>query len=328
MKKKKCIVTGGCGFIGSHLVDYLIKKECKVIVIDNLITGKLKNLNTKAKFINADLSRYKDWYKYFKNVDYVFHLAGLAELVSSVKNYEKYYDFNVGSTFNIFRAAKKYNCKKIIYTASSTCYGKPKSFPTKENNTINTLHPYAVTKYLGEDILIRFGKIFNIPVVSARLFNVYGPRVRGTKGYGAVFTVFLAQKNKNKPFTIVGDGKQKRDFTYVSDIVEALYLLAQNKKIKSEIFNIGSGKTISINKLVSLLNGKKTFIPKRPGEPDITFADISKIKNKIGWKPKIDIKQGVKIMLSNLNDYKDQPLWNKSSIKKATSEWFKFLRNK
>ena len=328
MIKKKCIVTGGCGFIGSHLVDYLIKKNFQVCVIDNLSTGKLKNLNPKAKFIRANLGNYKNWHKNFKNVDYVFHLAGLAELVSSIKNYDKYFNSNVASTFNIFRAAKTYNCKKIIYTASSTCYGKPQSFPTKESSKINTLHPYAVTKYLGEDILLRFGKIFNIPVVSARLFNVYGPRVRGTKGYGAVFTVFLAQKLKNKPFTIVGDGKQKRDFTYVSDIVEALYLLAKNIKIKHHIFNIGSGKTVSINKLVSLLNGKKIFIPKRPGEPDITFANISKIKKTLEWKPKVNIEKGSKIMLSKLNDYKDQPLWNKLKIKKATSEWFKFLKNK
>jgi len=326
--KKKCLVTGGCGFIGSHLVDYLVNNNFDVVVIDNLSSGNLKNLNSKAKFINADLGVYKKWPKYFKNVDYVFHLAGLAELVSSIKNYDKYYHSNVAATFNIFKASKNYNCKKIIYTASSTCYGKPKNFPTKENEKINTLHPYAVTKYLGEDILVRFGNIFKIPVVSTRLFNVYGPRVRGTRGYGAVFTVFLSQKYHNKPFTIVGSGNQKRDFTYVKDVVSALYKLAINKKILSGIYNIGSGKTVSINNIAKYLGGKKINIPKRPGEPDVTFADINKIKKKLKWYPKYNIKEGVKIMLSNIHDYKNQPLWDKKKIRKVTSDWFKFLKKK
>lgn len=324
--KKKCIVTGGCGFIGSHLVDLLVEKKFQVIVIDNLSTGTLKNLNPKAKLIRADLSNYKIWPKYFKKAKFVFHLAGLAELVSSIKDYDKYYKSNIEATFNIFKASKEFKCKKIIYTASSTCYGKPKNFPTSENDNIETLHPYAVTKYIGEDILLKFGKIFNVPIISARLFNVYGPRVRGTKGYGAVFTVFLTQKLYNKPFTIVGNGKQKRDFTFVGDIVEALFLLANKKTIKNEIVNIGSGNTISINKLANLIGGKKIFIPKRPGEPDITFGNINKINKILGWKPKIDIKEGVKIMLKHLFDYKDQPLWNKKKIEFATKDWFKFLK--
>lgn len=321
----KCIVTGGCGFIGSHLVDHLISKNFKVIVLDNLSTGRMKNLNKRAEFHKVDLSRYGHWKKYFKDVKYVFHLAGLAELVSSIKNYDKYYYSNIAASFNVFQASKENNCKKIIYTASSTCYGKPKKYPTPENEKINTLHPYAVTKFLGEEVLTRFGKIFNIPVVSARLFNVYGPRVRGTKGYGAVFTVFLSQKYHNKPFTVVGSGKQKRDFTYIEDIVTALFKLATNRKVLNGIYNIGSGKSVSVNKIVEYLGGKKISIPKRPGEPDMTFANISKIKKKINWSPKYGIKDGIKIMLANIEDYKKQPLWDKKKIKVVTSDRFKFL---
>jgi len=328
MKKNICIVTGGCGFIGSHLVDLLITKGFEVRVLDNLSTGKLSNLNKKAKFFKVELSEYGDWKKYFKGAKYIFHLAGLAELVSSIKNYDEYYKSNVAATFNVFQASKDNKCKKIIYSASSTCYGKPKKFPTTENEIISTLHPYAITKYLAEELLIRFGRVFNIPVVSARLFNVYGPRVRGTKGYGAVFTVFLTQKIYKKAFTVVGDGKQTRDFTFVRDIVEALFLLATNKKIINNIYNIGSGKSISINNIVKLLGGKKVSIPKRPGEPDCTFADITKVKKHLKWKPRFDISSGVKIMLNHINDYKKQPLWNKNKIKIATADWFKFLKNK
>jgi UDP-glucose 4-epimerase len=326
MKNKICVVTGGCGFIGSHLVDLLINKGFKVRVIDNLSTGNKSNLNKKAKFYKFDLSKNSKWEKAFKNATFVFHLAGLAELVSSIKNYKKYFDSNVVSTFNIFNVVKKYKCKKIIYTASSTCYGIPRKFPTPETYPSAPIHPYAITKYLGEELILKFSKLFDINCISARLFNVYGPRVRGSKGYGSMFTVFLTQKYFNQPFTVVGNGKQKRDFTYVSDVCQALYLLAINKRVKYGIFNIGSGKTVSINKIVSLMSGKKIHIPKRPGEPDITFGDIKKIFKAINWKPKISIEKGIKTMLENIEFYKNLPFWNKNKIKIVTKDWFKYLK--
>ena len=327
MKKKICVVTGGCGFIGSHLVDLLISKGFHVRVIDNLSTGNILNLNKKAKFYEYDLSKNTKWEKVFKGASLIFHLAGLAELVSSIKNYKTYFESNVLSTFNVFNIAKKSKCKKIIYTASSTCYGIPKKFPTPEIYPINPIHPYAITKYLGEELIMRLGKVYGVNCISARLFNVYGPRVRGTKGYGSMFTVFLTQKYFKQPLTIVGSGMQKRDFTYVSDVCDALYLLAINKKVEHDIFNIGSGKTVSVNKISNLIKGKKNYIPERPGEPRITFADIKKIKKIVGWKPKVSIEKGVKIMLQNVKFYKNLPIWNKNKIKTATKDWFKYLGN-
>tara|TARA_B110000503_G_C7170223_1_gene423885 strand:+ start:861 stop:1850 length:990 start_codon:yes stop_codon:yes gene_type:complete len=327
MKKKICVVTGGCGFIGSHLVDLLISKGFYVRVIDNLSTGTISNLNKKAKFYKYDLSKNTKWEKVFKGASLVFHLAGLAELVSSIKNYQTYFESNVISTFNVFNVAKKSNCKKIIYTASSTCYGIPKKFPTPEIYPINPIHPYAITKYLGEELIMRLGRVYGVNCISARLFNVYGPRVRGTKGYGSMFAVFLTQKYFKQPLTIVGTGMQKRDFTYVSDVCEALYLLSINKKIHHDIFNIGSGKTVSVNKISNLIKGKKNYIPERPGEPRITFADIKKIKKVVGWKPKVSIEKGVKIMLQNIEFYKNLPIWNKNKIKAVTKDWFKYLSN-
>ena len=172
------------------------------------------------------------------------------------------------------------NIKRFIYSASSSCYGIPKTYPTDETAKLDPQYPYALTKKLGEDLVLHFSKVYNLNATSLRFFNVYGPRSRTSGAYGAVFGVFLAQKLFNKPFTVVGDGKQKRDFTYVSDVVEAIYEISKSKKLSNQVFNVGSGNTISINKITKLLGGKKINIPKRPGEPNITFADIKKLKKR------------------------------------------------
>jgi len=168
-------------------------------------------------------------------------------------------------------------------------------------------------------------KVYKLKVNSMRLFNVYGPRSRTAGAYGAVFGVFLAQKINNKPFTVVGDGNQSRDFTYVSDVVSAFYLSAI-KDISGEIFNVGSGNHYTINELVNLIGGEKINIPKRPGEPDITFADTTKIKKLLNWSPKVNFEDGVREMLRNINLWKDAPVWDKNSINTATEAWFKFLK--
>tara|TARA_Y100000996_G_scaffold395876_1_gene361486 strand:- start:3673 stop:4653 length:981 start_codon:yes stop_codon:yes gene_type:complete len=324
----KCIVTGGAGFIGSHLVEELIKCNYKVIVLDNLISGNLTNLKKVSKnitFIKCDLSKNKNsWSKYFKNADYVFHLAAMADIVPSIDNPELYYNANVLSSLNVMQACKKYKIKKIIYAASSSCYGIPKKYPTDEKEIIDPRYPYALTKYLGERIVMHWSEVYNIPAISLRLFNVYGPRSRTSGSYGAVFGVFLAQKLANKPFTVVGNGKQTRDFTFVTDVVEA-FIISAKSRIKNEIFNIGSDNTYSVNKLVSLLKGKVVYIPKRPGEPDCTWANTKKIKKMLKWKPKIKLEKGVNILLENIDLWKKAPVWNKKTINKATKLWFKHL---
>ena len=324
----KYIITGGAGFIGSHLVEKLIKQNKKVIVLDNLSTGRLENIKRfkkKIRFIKCDISKKGNWIKEFKGKCYVFHLASLADIVPSIQNPKKYFESNVNGTLNILEACRKAKIIKLIYSASSSCYGIPKTYPTKEFEKINPMYPYALTKKMGEDLIIHWSKVFGIPFISLRLFNVYGTRSRTSGTYGAMVGVFLAQKLANHPFTIVGSGKQTRDFTYVTDVVDA-FLKSSKSKISNEIFNIGSGKTISVNKITSLIKGKKVFIKKRPGEPDCTFADISKIKRYIGWVPKIDIEKGVDMLLNDIEYWKKAPVWTPKKINKITKLWFKHLK--
>ena len=323
----KIIVTGGAGFIGSHLVDRLVEFKHKVTVLDNLSTGRLKNLNkskNKIKFHKVDLAKKNKWQDLFKNVDCVFHLAGLADIVPSIEKPIDYYASNVTGTLNVIEAAKIHKVKKVIYSASSSCYGIPKKYPTKEESDISPEYPYALTKYLGEQIIMHWGKLYKINTISLRLFNVYGLRSRTTGTYGAVIGVFLAQKLSNKPLTIVGDGNQTRDFTFVSDVVDA-FIKTLSVKNKSLILNIGSNNTYKINYLVKLLNHKFVYIPKRPGEPDKTWADIRKAKKYLKWQPKIRLDQGIKIILQNINLWKDAPIWTTTKIKNSTKNWFKYL---
>ena len=216
------------------------------------------------------------------------------------------------------------NLKKFVYTASSSCYGIPDKYPTPETAEIKPEYPYALTKNLGEQIAFHWANIYKLPVNSLRLFNVYGPRSRTSGTYGAVFGVFLAQKLANQPYTVVGDGKQTRDFTFVTDIVSA-FIAAAETEVSGKFFNVGSGNTYSVNKLVELLGGEVTYIPKRPGEPDCTFADISKITSRLNWQPKVSFEQGVKILLDNIDYWRQAPVWTPDSIKEATRDWFAYL---
>lgn len=325
----KALVTGGAGFIGSHLVDLLLENNFEVIVLDNLEGGWLKNLkkakeNSSFSFHKIDITHRDEIQPYFKNIDWVFHLAAKADIVPSIENPRTYFETNVDGTFNVLEAAKNNNVKRFIYAASSSCYGIAKVYPTPENAAISPEYPYALTKYLGEQIVMHFEKVYKLPSISLRFFNVYGPRARTTGAYGAVFGVFLAQKLNKKPFTVVGDGTQTRDFTYVSDIADALFDAAKSN-ITGEIFNVGSSGHYSVNELISLLDGEFVYIPKRPGEPDCTFADVSKIKKLLNWQAKVSFKEGVKRLLEFIDDFKDAPVWDPKSIEKATEKWFKYL---
>ena len=219
---------------------------------------------------------------------------------------------------------KKYKVKKMIYSASSSCYGIPDECPTNETAEIRPQYPYALTKYLGEQLVMHWCQVYNLPAVSLRFFNVYGPRSRTSGTYGAVFGVFLAQKLACKPFTVVGDGTQTRDFTFVSDVVNAIRIAAESD-ISGEIINIGSDNTYSVNRLVELLDGDIVHIPKRPGEPDCTWADISKAKKLLNWQPQVRLEEGVHILLQNIDYWREAPVWDKQSIAKATEKWFEYL---
>lgn len=325
----KAIITGGCGFIGSHAVDRLLSEGYEVIVIDNMSTGRRKNLdhhqqNQRLQIVEADIND-PAMHAFYKDVDLVFHLAALADIVPSIENPVGYFRSNVDGTMSVMEACRTNNVKRIIYAASSSCFGIPDNYPTSEKSEIRPQYPYALTKYLGEEICMHWAQVYKMNITSMRFFNVYGPRSRTSGTYGAVFGVFLAQKLNNKPFTIVGDGTQTRDFTFVTDVVDACYTAAKRNDIGGQVFNVGSGNTYSVNLLVELLGGEKTYIPKRPGEPDCTFADISKIKSTIGWQPKISIQEGVSEMLKVIDYWREAPVWDPESIKKATEGWFKYL---
>ena len=228
----KSIITGGGGFIGSHLCESLVEQGHEVLVLDNFSLGKkdnLKKIKNKVTILKRDIRDLNSINNLFKGVQNVYHLAALADIVPSIENPEKYYETNVTGTLNILRASKKFGIKKVLYAASASCYGVVKKFPTKETSEISPQYPYALTKRLGEELVIHFAKIYNLNATSLRFFNVYGPRARTSGNYGAVFGVFLAQKIANEPFTIVGDGKQTRDFTFVSDIVDAITKVSKKK---------------------------------------------------------------------------------------------------
>jgi UDP-glucose 4-epimerase len=329
----KVLVTGGCGFIGSHLVDGLLEKGYQVVVLDNLSTGRLLNLDHQKENPNlnvhiADIGEYGAIDDFFEGVDKVFHIAALADIVPSIQQPLNYHKSNVDGTINVLEAARKAGVKRLIYAASSSCYGIPDQYPTPEDSEIRPEYPYATTKWLGEQYVLNWHKVYGLPTTSLRFFNVYGPRSRTSGTYGAVFGVFLAQKLKNKPYTVVGDGTQTRDFTYVTDIANACITAAEADAAIGEVMNVGSGGTYSVNRLVELLGGEVTHIPKRPGEPDCTYADTTKISDILNWKPQVSFEKGVQTMIEHIDYWREAPLWEPDSIAEATKDWFKYLGKK
>lgn len=325
----RALVTGGAGFIGSHLVELLIGKGHEVVVLDNLATGRLDNLSglqgaSRPAFKQADVADFEAIRACFEGVDWVFHLAALADIVPSIQRPLEYHRTNVDGTAAVAEAARLAGVKRFVYAASSSCYGIPDTFPTPERSGIRPQYPYALSKALGEQIVLHWGQVYKIPVVSLRLFNVYGPRARTAGTYGAVFGVFLAQKLNGQPFTVVGDGTQTRDFTFVTDVANA-FLAAAESDVAQDVFNVGSGGTYSVNRLVELLGGPVLHIPKRPGEPDCTFADTGKIRSRLSWKPEVSLEQGVARLLAGIEEWRKAPLWTPAAISDATKEWFQYL---
>jgi UDP-glucose 4-epimerase len=326
----KCIVTGGTGFIGSHLAELLISEGHDVVVVDNMTSGRLSNLvpiegNPKLSVIDADIRDVAALRPAFDGANWVFHLAGLADIVPSIEMPAQYYSTNVTGTFNVLECAREAGVSRLVYAASSSSYGVPDVYPTPETAPIQPQYPYALTKSMGEELVLHWARVYGLPTVSLRLFNVYGMRSRTTGAYGAVFGVFLAQKLNGRPFTVVGDGTQTRDFTNVADVAAA-FLRAAESDVSGEAMNVGSGNTVSVNRLVQLLKGDVEYIPKRPGEPDCTFADVSKIEALLDWRSCVSFEDGVATMVRNIENWRDAPVWDPESIGQATETWFKFLK--
>jgi UDP-glucose 4-epimerase len=326
---RRSVVTGGLGFIGSHLVERLLSDGEDVVVIDNETTGRRSNLkgvesNPRLRIVRADVAEPESYREQFAGARTLYHVAALADIVPSIQRPMEYYRANVTGTAAVMECARHAGVRRVVYIASSSCYGIPDRFPTPETSPIRPEYPYALTKNLGEQIALHWGKLYGMGVVCPRLFNVYGPRARTTGTYGAVFGVFLAQKLAGKPLTIVGDGTQTRDFTYVTDVVEALVRAARSE-VSGEVFNVGSGGTYSVNRLAELIGGPRVNIPKRPGEPDCTFADISRIRSLLGWAPSVSFEEGVRRIMERIDDWRDAPVWTPDSIAVATKDWFKYL---
>lgn len=326
--KPIALVTGGAGFIGSHMVDLLIEKGYSVRVIDNLIGGRMDNLahhmnNPDFAVEERDIREYESSDSFFNNVKYVFHFAGIGDIVPSIENPIEYMSTNVQGTVRMLECARFAGVAKFVYASSSSCYGLATT-PTSEDHKIDTRYPYALSKYQGEQAAFHWHQVYQVPVNAIRIFNAYGTRSRTSGAYGAVFGVFLKQKIAGKPYTVVGDGSQMRDFLYVTDVAKA-FLAAAETKYVGRFYNLGAGKPQSVNRLVELLGGEVIFIPKRPGEPDCTWANISRIASELKWRPEISFEEGVKAILSNIEYWKNAPLWEPGSIEKATKTWFKYL---
>lgn len=325
----RALVTGGCGFIGSHLVERLVSDGHEVVVLDNLATGRHQNLaglpsDARATVAELDVADHEAIRPRFAGVDAVFHLAGLADIVPSIVRPLEYHRANVDGTVSVLEAARAAGVPRIVYAASSSCYGIPDVYPTPETAPIRPQYPYAYTKWVGEQAVLHWGAVYGISAVSLRLFNVYGPRSRTSGAYGAVFGVFLAQRANRAPLTIVGDGMQTRDFVFVSDVVEA-FIQASAAEVRQEVFNVGSGAPQSVKRLAGLIGGPVTHLPKRPGEPHVTHADIAKIRARLGWTPKVAFEEGLAVMLDRIGDWAAAPVWTPRRIEETTQEWFRYL---
>ena len=329
--KPVAVVTGGAGFIGSHMVDNLLANGYRVRVIDNLVSGRESNLshvagNADVSFEQGDIRDLKPGCALFADARYVIHFAGIGDIVPSIERPLEYMSTNVQGTANVLECARAAGVRKLVYAASSSCYGLAQT-PTREDHPVTPEYPYALSKYMGEQSAFHWHKVYKLPVNSIRIFNAYGTRVRTTGAYGAVFGVFFKQKLAGKPFTVVGDGTQARDFLYVTDVAEAFRLAAETP-MTGQVWNLGAGNPQSVNRLVELLEGDKVYLPKRPGEPDCTWADITRITADLKWAPKVSFEDGVARMMAEINVWRDAPLWEPDSIAEATKTWFKYMGNK
>jgi UDP-glucose 4-epimerase len=323
------IVTGGAGFIGSHMVDLLLARDYRVRVIDNLAGGRLENLahlnhDPRLDVTIEDLRMIAPASPIFAGAQYVFHFAGIGDIVPSIEQPTEYMSANVQGTVHALEAARAAGVRKFVYAASSSCYGIATELPTTEGAPIGPEYPYALSKYQGEQAVLHWGHVYHLPVNVIRIFNAYGPRSKTTGAYGAVFGVFLAQKLKAKPFTVVGDGTQRRDFVYVTDLARAFLAAAETERT-GEIYNVGAGHPQPVNRLVELLGGEVVHVPKRPGEPHCTWADITKIRTQLGWEPQVPFEQGVGEMLKRIDYWREAPVWDPVSIERATKTWFTML---
>ena len=292
-ESRKAVVTGGAGFIGSHLTDALIERGYEVHVIDNLSSGKKENVNPKAVLHVADICDYDAIAPIIASAKYVFHLAALPRVQYSIEFPSETNEVNVGGTINVLKAAQKGGVKRFIYSASSSAYGDQSKLPLTEDMTAMPKSPYGLQKYIGELYAKMWSEIHGLSTISLRYFNIYGPRYNAEGAYALVIGKFLEQRKRGEPMTITGDGKQTRDFTSVKDAVRANIIAAEHPhEFRGEVFNIGAGKNYSVNQVAEFIGGPIVHVPARL-EPHDTLADNSKAKRELGWSPEIRLPDGI-----------------------------------
>ena len=293
------IVTGGCGFIGSHIVDKLTRENNEVIVIDNVSSSSRDEyfFNKKATYYDYDLCDYDFIVSLFENIDCVFHLAAEISIPYCIENPNQSMRNNTISTLNVLEAARNQNVKRVVFSSTCAVYGNKFFLPSYETNPTQPLNTYSLSKQSGEELCKLYYHLYGLETIVLRYFNVYGDRQPSKGSYAPVMAIFLRQKNNNEPLTLFGDGFQTRDFVNVYDVVEANLLSSKvNLTSYGEIFNVGTGIGISIKEVADLISQDQIYLPERPGEVIHSRANIDKIR-KIGWEPKVDLKQWIKTQL-------------------------------
>ena len=290
---EKVIVTGGAGFVGSHIVDALVERGYDVHVVDNLFAGKREHVNPKATLHVVDIREKDLLIPIFKNAKYVFHEAALPRVQYSIEHPIDTHDVNITGLLNVLEVSRLNNVKRLVYAASSSAYGNTETLPLAETLPPNPLSPYGAQKYIGEVYCKVWSKVYGLETVSLRYFNVYGPRFNPDGAYPLVIGLFLKKALKNEPLPITGDGNQTRDFTHIKDVVMANILAMTSEKVGvGEVINIGSSRNISINYLATLFNRNIEYTPERL-EPKHTLADRSLAKKLLDWEPKVNFEDAI-----------------------------------
>ena len=292
----KYVVVGGAGFIGSNIVDKLIEQNHEVVIIDNLSTGKMENVNPKASIEYLDISNTKEcpsMVEIMSGADSVFLLAAKARVQPSIENPVEYEMNNTIGTLNVLKCASDAGVRRVVYSASSSAYGNTEKLPSKESDPVNPLSPYGAQKYYGEVMCKMFSEVYGLETVSLRYFNIYGERQNVGGAYAMVIGIFVDQLLNGKPMTIRGDGEQRRDFTYVGDVVNANILASQSENVgNGEVINIGNGDNRSINDIADMIGGDRVNVDPVI-EPKATLADNSKAEKLLGWKPTQNIEDWI-----------------------------------
>lgn len=292
------LVTGGAGFIGSHLTEALLARGYKVRVLDNLSFGQREWIAKEAEFLEGDICDRDTCRQAVQGVTGVFHLAAMSRVVASIDNLETFTNPNIIGTQNLLMAGREANIKKFVYSASSTHYGN-RLPPHTEDLPPEFLNYYGLTKHVGEKYCLLFDQLYGMPAIALRYFNVYGPRQPTTGIYALVLGIFLRQWSNGQSLTIHGDGAQRRDFVHVDDVVRA-NIAAFESEVHGEAFNVGSGINYSVKELADMISSHQVFEPRRAGDAEATLADISKIKYVLGWEPKVKLPDGVRVMMESL----------------------------